>query len=49
MKPVLHMDGTEVDLEASQLGGRCGVWVEEDGKPVIEMSGIEKETAFRTE
>ncbi len=49
MKPVLRMDGTEVTLEASQLGGRCGVWVEEDGKPVIEMSGIEKETAFRTE
>lgn len=49
MKPILRMDGTEVDLEASLPGGPCGVWVEEDGKPVIEMSGLEKNTVFRTE
>ena len=49
MKPILRMDGSEVDLEASLPGGPCGVWVEEDGKPVIEMSGLEKNTVFRTE
>ncbi|GHO46874.1 phytanoyl-CoA dioxygenase family protein [Ktedonospora formicarum] len=49
MKPILRMDGTEVDLDASLPGGPCGVWVDEDGKPVIEMSGQEKVTSFRTE
>lgn len=49
MKPILRMDGVEVDLEASLPGGPCGVWVEEDGRPVIEMSGIEKNVGLRTE
>lgn len=49
MKPILRMDGSEVDLEASLPGGPCGVWVEEDGKPVIEMSGLETNTIFRSE
>jgi len=35
--PVLRMDGTEVDLGVSKSGGACGVWVEQDGQPVIEM------------
>ena len=49
MKPILRMDGIEVDLDASLPGGPCGVWVEEDGRPVIEVSGLEKATGFRTE
>lgn len=49
MKPILRMDGIEVDLEASLPGGPCGVWVEEDGRPVIEVSGLEHRTSFRTE
>ena len=38
--PVLRMDGTEVLLERGDGGGACGVWVERDGRPVIELSGI---------
>ncbi|GHO79155.1 protein involved in biosynthesis of mitomycin antibiotics/polyketide fumonisin [Ktedonobacter sp. SOSP1-85] len=49
MKPILRMDGSEVDLEASLPGGPCGVWVEEDGKPVIELSGLEINTVFCSE
>jgi phytanoyl-CoA hydroxylase len=37
--PALRMDGSPVELEASSAGGSCGVWVEQDGVPVIEMSG----------
>lgn len=39
--PALRMDGTTVELEASQGGGSCGVWVERDGRQRIEMSGQE--------
>ncbi|MCY4073095.1 MAG: phytanoyl-CoA dioxygenase family protein [Chloroflexi bacterium] len=35
--PVLRFDGSTVDLEVSQGGGQCGVWVEEDGTEVLEM------------
>lgn len=35
--PVLRMDGSEVDLGVSERGSQCGVWVEEDGTPVVEM------------
>jgi len=35
--PVLRMDGTEVDLDVSERGGPCGVWVERDGHSAIEM------------
>ena len=35
--PVLRMDGSTVDLGISEGGGACGVWVEEDGTPVVEM------------
>ena len=35
--PALRMDGSVVELEASERGGECGVWVEQDGAPVIEM------------
>jgi phytanoyl-CoA hydroxylase len=40
-KPVWRLDGTEVDLEASQWGGQCGVWVDKDGTPQVELSGTE--------
>lgn len=38
--PVLAMDGTAVEIHHSQEGGRCGVWVERDGTPVVEFSGV---------
>jgi phytanoyl-CoA hydroxylase len=39
--PVLHMDGTEVDLGVSEQGGPCGVWVDREGAPVAVLEGIE--------
>ncbi len=42
--PVLRMDGTEVKLGISEGGGPCGVWVEQDGKPVVEMVAPETRT-----
>lgn len=36
----LRMDGTPVQLDPSEGGGPCGVWVEVDGTPVVEMSGV---------
>ena len=39
--PALRMDGTPVTLEESPGGGACGVWVDQDGRPAIELSGIE--------
>ncbi len=38
--PALRMDGAPVELDASATGGSCGVWVEQDGMPVVEMSGV---------
>ena len=35
--PALRMDGSVVGLDVSERGGACGVWVEKDGTPVIEM------------
>jgi ectoine hydroxylase-related dioxygenase (phytanoyl-CoA dioxygenase family) len=35
--PALHMDGSPVELEISVGGSACGVWVEHDGTPVLEM------------
>lgn len=37
--PVLRMDGSVVELDVSEGGGECGVWVETDGKPAIAMTG----------
>lgn len=34
--PVLRMDGTPVELDVSEKGGPCGVWVNENGNPVVE-------------
>jgi len=36
--PALRMDGSVVELDTSEGGGTCGVWVEQDGSPVIEMA-----------
>lgn len=36
-QPLLRMDGSEVRLDVSLSGGRCGVWVEKDGENVVEM------------
>jgi phytanoyl-CoA hydroxylase len=49
MQPILRMDGSVVTLEAIEAGGPCGVWVEKDGQPVIEVSGSETTTTFRSE
>jgi ectoine hydroxylase-related dioxygenase (phytanoyl-CoA dioxygenase family) len=37
--PALRMDGTPVAFPDSPGGGPCGLWVERDGKPVIEVDG----------
>lgn len=39
--PALRMDGSPLELGVAQGGGSCGVWVERDGQPVIELSGSE--------
>lgn len=40
-QPVYRFDGTTVELEGTNLerGGPCGVTVDVDGKPVIQMTG----------
>jgi hypothetical protein len=35
--PVLQMDGSEIRLDVSERGGPCGIWVEQNGKPAVEM------------
>lgn len=39
--PALRMDGTVIDVATSDRGGQCGVWVTENGKPVVELAGYE--------
>ncbi|HEU5086116.1 MAG TPA: phytanoyl-CoA dioxygenase family protein [Roseiflexaceae bacterium] len=39
--PALHMDGTPLTLDVAQGGGACGVWVEGEDEPAIEMVGSE--------
>jgi phytanoyl-CoA hydroxylase len=38
--PALRMDGSTVELERGAGGGPCGEWVERDGTPVIELTGV---------
>jgi phytanoyl-CoA hydroxylase len=38
--PALRLDGSTVELERGQGGGPCGEWVERDGRPVIELTGV---------
>src|SRR5690606_32682210 len=40
-KPIFRMDGSRLELEVSEQGGPCGVWVNRDGVPVAELSGME--------
>jgi phytanoyl-CoA hydroxylase len=35
--PALRMDGSEVTLDTADGGSECGVWVEEDGQPVVAL------------
>jgi phytanoyl-CoA hydroxylase len=35
--PVLQMDGNEIQLDVSERGGPCGIWVEQNGKPAVEI------------
>ncbi len=42
--PVLRMDGTEVALGESELGGPCGLWTEEGGAPAVKT--VSRETGF---
>jgi len=37
--PILRMDGTTVELGYSEGGGPCGLWVETDGEPTLQMQG----------
>ena len=39
--PALCMDGRPLELAVSQGGGACGVWVERDGQPTVELVGQE--------
>jgi ectoine hydroxylase-related dioxygenase (phytanoyl-CoA dioxygenase family) len=39
--PALRMDGTIVELATSQGGSACGMWVERDGRHVVELAGQE--------
>ncbi len=39
--PVLRMDGSVVELNVSEGGGTCGIWVDQNGNQVIELSGSE--------
>jgi ectoine hydroxylase-related dioxygenase (phytanoyl-CoA dioxygenase family) len=39
--PALRMDGRPLELAISQGGGACGVWVERDGQPTVELVGQE--------
>ncbi|MCY4019636.1 MAG: phytanoyl-CoA dioxygenase family protein [Chloroflexi bacterium] len=39
--PVLRMDGREVELDVSEQGGPCGVWVEREGRQVAVLEGVE--------
>ena len=40
-QPVLRMDGTAYEIDGAADGGPCGVWVDRDGKPQIEISDRE--------
>ena len=40
-RPTLRMDGSEIELGMSENGTQCGVWVDVDGKPMVEVSGYE--------
>ena len=47
--PVLRMDGTPVELGVSEGGSECGVWVDEEGGPVVMMRPLAAPMAMVTE
>lgn len=40
-QPLLRMDGSQFEMRVSADGSACGVWVDRDGEPVVEMVGAE--------
>lgn len=48
-QPVLTFDNRELWLELSEKGGACGVWVEEEGQPQVEMLPKEPAGFFERE
>ncbi len=38
-QPVLKMDGTAFEIDGVDEGGPCGLWVDKNGKPEIEVAG----------
>ena len=42
MTTALRADGTELRLRESAGGGACGVWVDREGRQVIEVTGTER-------
>lgn len=40
-KPIWRMDGSTLEIDVSEWGGPCGMWVNTDGTPMPEMLGIE--------
>jgi phytanoyl-CoA hydroxylase len=38
--PALRLDGSTMELERGVGGGPCGEWVDRDGRPVIELTGV---------
>ncbi|MES2464633.1 MAG: phytanoyl-CoA dioxygenase family protein [Armatimonadota bacterium] len=39
LNPLYRMDGTTFDITDSPGGGPCGVWVDQDGRQVVELVG----------
>jgi ectoine hydroxylase-related dioxygenase (phytanoyl-CoA dioxygenase family) len=40
-QPALRMDGSVIELGIGEGASQCGIWVNEDGTPMIEMAGVE--------
>jgi ectoine hydroxylase-related dioxygenase (phytanoyl-CoA dioxygenase family) len=45
----LRMDGTPIHIEGGSDGGACGVWVDQDGAPAIQMTRRRAEEVTLTE
>ena len=45
----LRMDGTSIHIEGGSQGGACGVWVDHDGAPVVQMTGRRQKPVKLTE
>ena len=43
--PILRFDGSEAALEVNEEGGPCGLWVETDGRPVVEIQPYDSEAS----